>query len=60
MRPFTGGGLLIGGPLYVMVPVMCNNCKYTWQFNAVAAGVLEAPAQAQPQTSDSDEPKSPE
>jgi hypothetical protein len=41
----------MGGPLYVMVPVMCTNCNYTWQFNAITSGVLERLGQEQPSDS---------
>jgi hypothetical protein len=41
----TGMGITLGGPMYVMFPVMCRVCKYTLLFNAVAAGVV--PQQAQ-------------
>ena len=34
------GGITIGGPTYAMFPVMCQVCKYTLLFNAVAAGVV--------------------
>jgi predicted nucleic-acid-binding Zn-ribbon protein len=40
MRPYRGGALIMGGPLYVMVPVMCQVCSYTLFFNAVTSGVL--------------------
>ncbi len=43
MRVFSGPKIILG-PVYVMVPVMCTTCKYTWQFNAIEAGVLEPSA----------------
>ena len=46
MRPYLGGSLHVGGPLFVMVPVMCRVCTYTLLFNAVASGVLERQAPA--------------
>lgn len=41
MRPYAGGALIMGGPLYVMVPVMCRVCQYTIFFNAVTSGVVQ-------------------
>jgi hypothetical protein len=42
VRPFTADGVNPAGHIYVMVPVMCNTCKYTWQFNASATDILGA------------------
>jgi len=33
--PFTGGGLVIGGPSYPLAMLICNNCGNTKHFNAV-------------------------
>jgi hypothetical protein len=41
MKLFSGAsGFSSGGPSYVMFPVMCQVCKYTLLFNAVAAGIV--------------------
>ena len=40
LKVWAGGGVTIGGPSYVMFPVMCRVCAYTLLFNAVAAGVV--------------------
>src|SRR5437773_604356 len=47
-----GGGLLVGGPTYPLLTVMCSGCGHTVFVNAIKAGVvaadgtsLEAPAQ---------------
>jgi hypothetical protein len=59
MRPYSGGNLIVGGPLYVMVPVMCRVCSYTFFFNAVTSGVLEQVSPpAGPEGSDDAEPGS--
>lgn len=41
VRPFTGGGLTIGGPLYPLFFVTCVNCGYTLTFNALISGVVQ-------------------
>ena len=37
--PFTGGGLVIGGPTTPMLLVACSVCWYTIQFAAVPLGL---------------------
>jgi len=53
IRDFSGGGLVVGGALIPVMPVVCNNCGYTLLFNALVAGVIEPPdaeASAQPES----------
>jgi hypothetical protein len=40
--PFTGGGLVIGGPSYPQLQVICGNCGNTKYFNAVILGVARS------------------
>ena len=42
LRLFEGGGLVVGGPVYPLVPVICNKCGNTFLINAITAGVLLA------------------
>ena len=37
---FSGGGLVIGGPSYPMVFMICNNCAYVRHFMAIPMGVI--------------------
>lgn len=37
--PFTGGGLVLGGPTTPMLLVACSGCWYTIQFAAVPLGL---------------------
>ena len=39
-RTFQGGDLVVGGSVYVFLPVVCDNCGNTVFFNAVSAGLL--------------------
>jgi hypothetical protein len=49
LRPFTGGGLIIGaGPLFPFFQVTCNECGYTVLFNAVVAGLVPGATEANP------------
>ncbi|HEX3842665.1 MAG TPA: hypothetical protein VHU85_17875 [Acidimicrobiales bacterium] len=43
VRPYTGGGLALGGPVYPTFMVICGVCGYTMFFNAIIAGVLQSP-----------------
>ncbi|MBI2175021.1 MAG: hypothetical protein HYU33_07475 [Candidatus Omnitrophica bacterium] len=43
LRQFSGGGLVVGGPLIPVVPVTCANCGNTVLVNAILAGVLPKP-----------------
>lgn len=38
MRPFNGGTLVTGGPIYPFIVVTCGTCGHTLFFNAVLAG----------------------
>ena len=42
LRPYTGGGLAVGGPVYPVFQTICTTCGHTLLFNAVIAGVLKA------------------
>ncbi len=42
MRLYSGGGLNLLAGTRVMCPVTCDTCYYTWQFDAVESGVLDA------------------
>ncbi len=41
---FKKGGLVIGGPVLPVIPVICGNCGYTVFVNAILAGLMEPPA----------------
>ncbi len=38
---FDANGLQLGGPVYPVVPITCNNCGNTLFINALVAGLLE-------------------
>ena len=44
LREFSGGSLVIGGDmsLYVVVPVICEQCGYTHLFSATRSGLLKS------------------
>ena len=45
---FSGGGLVVGGPVYPLVVVTCATCGYTVFVNAIKVGIVQAePAAAQ-------------
>ena len=35
LRPYAGGGLIMGGSVYPAVMVICRDCGYTRMFNAM-------------------------
>lgn len=39
-RPFQGGGLVVGGPTYAFVGILCRNCGNTQFMNAVYIGIM--------------------
>src|SRR2546430_7505413 len=43
--PYSGGGVIVGGPTYPLLVVTCVNCGYTVLVNAIVAGVVPRPAQ---------------
>jgi hypothetical protein len=43
VRPFSGGGLVVGGPVYPTFMLICGVCGYTRLFNAAIAGILDPP-----------------
>ena len=44
VREFSGGALVIGGDmnLFVVIPVVCEECGYTHFFSATRSGVIKA------------------
>lgn len=48
VRPFTGGGLTVGGSLYPFVGVACQNCGNTQFVSAILSGVIESGTPATP------------
>lgn len=44
--PFVGGGLIVGGPTYPQVMIVCTVCGNTKYFNAVVMGVVEKEGKA--------------
>jgi hypothetical protein len=42
MTEFSGGSLVVGGPVVPFVLVNCQVCGYTISFNAIALGVVDA------------------
>lgn len=45
IRPYHGGGLVVGGAVYPAAQVICGNCGYTLLFNALLAGLIEQPVE---------------
>ena len=39
---FSGGDISVGGPVYPIVIVLCDNCGYIHAFNAMKAGLSVA------------------
>lgn len=39
VRPFQGGGLVVGGPVFPKFMIICSNCGHTLLFNAALAGI---------------------
>jgi hypothetical protein len=37
---FNQGGLVLGGPVIPVIPVMCSNCGNTLLVNAITAGIV--------------------
>ena len=40
VRPYQEGALVLGGPIYPAVMVVCNTCGYMATFNAIKLGLL--------------------
>jgi hypothetical protein len=40
VRPYQEGSLVLGGPIYPAVMVVCNTCGYMATFNAIRLGLL--------------------
>lgn len=40
--PYTGGGLVIGGPTYPVAFIVCNSCAYIKQYMAIPMGIIGA------------------
>ncbi|WP_269581217.1 hypothetical protein [Roseibium sp. Sym1] len=43
---FSGGKMILGGPSYPMVFILCSNCAYTRQFMAKPIGLVNEIQQA--------------
>ena len=56
LRQFSGGGLVVGGPLIPVVPVICTNCGNTILLNAIFSGAMK-PESPQPSPEKSGEKK---
>ena len=41
LRGFSGGSLVLGGPIIPLIPVTCSNCGNTILINAILAGAVE-------------------
>ena len=41
LRPYSGGALTLGGPIFAVVPITCTVCGHTLLFNAKVAGLAE-------------------
>ena len=41
LSEFNKGDLIIGGPLYLVFPVVCNKCGNTYFFNPFNIGLLK-------------------
>jgi hypothetical protein len=41
LTEFSGGNLVLGGPVVPLAPVTCNNCGHTVLLNALVAGVVD-------------------
>lgn len=40
LRPYSGGGLVIGGPVYPLFGLICGSCGNTLLFNAIVSAVV--------------------
>lgn len=40
LRPFEGGGLVVGGGVFPIFQVICNNCGHAYTFNALVGKVV--------------------
>ena len=56
VRPWEGGALNVGGPIYPLIPIICDTCGLTWFFNAVHIGVLPK-AEVSEEAETSEEPR---
>jgi len=45
---FNHGGLVIGGPVIPIIPVVCSNCGNTLLVNAITAGIVTPPSGGKP------------
>ena len=39
---FSEGGLVLGGPVIPVIPIVCSNCGNTVLVNAITAGIVSA------------------
>jgi len=47
LRQFSEGSLVVGGPIIPVVPVTCANCGNTLLVNAIRAGIIDQPTEAE-------------
>lgn len=54
LRTFHGGGLVVGGPVYPVIGIVCMVCGHTLFFNAIKLGFVK-PAPSQKKEGSNDE-----
>lgn len=52
VREYSPGKLVIGSPVYPLIPLTCTVCGNTILFNAIVAGILEKPKPDTPEESE--------
>lgn len=53
MNSTPGGGVMIGGPTYPQLMLICTNCGHTHYFNAVVMGLVKSKPKDEPPPGDS-------
>jgi hypothetical protein len=48
LRNFNDGDMVVGGPVYPILPIFCSNCGYALLINAVIADLLADPVAPPP------------
>jgi hypothetical protein len=43
LMEYTEQGIVLGGPIMPVIPVICGNCGHTELINAIVAGVISPP-----------------
>ena len=63
LRPYHGGGLVLGGAVYPVFSITCGSCGHTMFFNALVAGLLstkaDSPKVGEPPAAPLDKPEVP-